>query len=92
MNIADIESSLRDLVAKPFDAANFAFDLLAAYNAPKASVTKLRQEAATKPAAHNEVHWKRKLLFRAAPKGQAPAMLDSMATRNCEAQRKGRAF
>ncbi|CAN7783964.1 N-6 DNA methylase [Cupriavidus necator] len=80
MNIADIESSLRDLVAKPFDAASFAFDFMAVYDAPKASITKLRQAAATKPAAHNEVNWKRKLLFRAAPEGQAPAMLSSMAT------------
>lgn len=79
MNIAEIESSLKDLVEKPFDPASFAFDFMAVYDAPKATITKLRQAAEKKPAAHHEIHWKRKLLFRAAPEGQASAMLAEMA-------------
>lgn len=78
MNIADIESSLKDLVTKPFDDKNFAFDFMEIYDAPKATITKLRQAQGGKDVANNEVHWKRKLLFRSAPKGSAPQTLDAM--------------
>jgi len=46
MNIAEIESALRELVEKPFDPESFVFEFLRIYDAPKATVTKLRQAQA----------------------------------------------
>lgn len=43
MNIAEIESSLKDLVETPIDADTFIFRFLEIYDALKATVTKLRQ-------------------------------------------------
>jgi N-6 DNA Methylase len=78
MNIADIESSLKDLVSKPFDAVSFAFDLMSVYGAPKATVTKLRQAGISAGASGADVHWRRKMLYRATKPGGAPAALSAM--------------
>ena len=43
MNIAEIESSLKDLVETPFDADTFIFRFLDVYDALKATVAKLRR-------------------------------------------------
>lgn len=42
MNIAEIELELAELIKEPFDPAEFAFRVLEIYNAPKATLTKLR--------------------------------------------------
>ena len=46
MNIAKIESSLRELVEFPFDPDGFICRFLEVYDAPKSTVTKLRQAKA----------------------------------------------
>ncbi len=43
MNIAEIEIQLNDLVEQPFDRNEFALRLVEIYNAPKATLTKLRK-------------------------------------------------
>lgn len=48
MNIAEIEIQLAKLVEEPFDPSEFALRLLEIYNAPKATVTKLRNGAQNK--------------------------------------------
>ncbi|MBH9724827.1 class I SAM-dependent DNA methyltransferase [Burkholderia contaminans] len=79
MNIAEIESSVKDLVSKPFDAASFPFDFMAVFDAPKSTITKLRQaQPADLLGGPPEVHWKRKLLFRPAPKGKAAQTLEAL--------------
>lgn len=78
MNIAEIESSLKKLVEKPFDAKSFVFDLMAVYDAPKATITKLRQSQGKQAVPRDEVCWKRKLQFRSAPKGKASETLNAM--------------
>lgn len=79
MNIAEIEFSLRELVDLPFDATEFPFAFLAAYDAPKATVTKLRQASLANLLGHVEVHWKKKLFFRSAEAGRAGATMETMA-------------
>lgn len=79
MNIAEIEFSLRELVDLPFDPSEFPFAFLAAYDAPKATVTKLRQASPANLLGHVEVHWKKKLFFRSADAGQAGATMEAMA-------------
>lgn len=54
MNIAEIETRLADLVKQPFEGSEFAFKFLEIYNAPKATLTKLRSYALTKPREHAE--------------------------------------
>lgn len=79
MNIAEIESSLKDLVETPFDADMFIFRFLEIYDAPKATVTKLRQGTTNHAKEPGELLWKNKLFFRVAEKGQAAATVDAMA-------------
>lgn len=79
MNIAEIESSLKDLVETPFDADTFIFRFLEIYDAPKATVTKLRQGTTNHAKEPGELLWKNKLFFRVAEKGQAAATVDAMA-------------
>mgnify|MGYP003118947802 CR=1 len=45
MNIADIEAAVAELTAAPFDPASFAPSLFAAYGAPPATVTRIREGA-----------------------------------------------
>ena len=40
MNIAEIETALRELVGQPFDRDGFVFDFLSIYDAPKSTITK----------------------------------------------------
>ena len=42
MNIAEIEMQLSDLVGRPFDQSEFMFNFIEVFNAPKATITKLR--------------------------------------------------
>lgn len=79
MNIAEIESSLKDLVETPFDADTFIFRFLEIYDAPKATVTKLRQGTNNHAKEPGELLWKNKLYFRVAEKGRAAATVDAMA-------------
>lgn len=78
MNIAEIEFSLRELVDMPFDPSEFPFAFLAAYDAPKATITKLRQVSPATLLAHVDVHLKKKLCFRSADVGQTGATMEAM--------------
>lgn len=79
MNITEIELSLRELVDAPFDPAEFPFAFLAAYDAPRATVTKLRQASPVSLLEQIEVHLKKKLFFRSAEAGQAGLTIEAMA-------------
>lgn len=79
MNIAEIESALRELVEEPFDPESFVFEFLRIYDAPKATVTKLRQAQAGDLLQTGEVVWKKKLWFQPTPKGKAAAAIDAMS-------------
>ncbi|MGB8843565.1 MAG: DNA methyltransferase, partial [Aliidongia sp.] len=88
MNIAEIESQLKDLVEQRFDPATFVYRLLEIYDAPKATVTKLRQGSANHAAKSRDLLrensqydtlWKNKLFFRVSAPGQAATTVDAMA-------------
>lgn len=78
MNIAEIEMRLADLVKQPFDRGDFPFRLLEIYNAPKATLTKLRSGTQNKGERPDDVLWSRKLYFRFARNGQAAGTLDAL--------------
>jgi hypothetical protein len=43
MNVAELDSELSELVGQPFRRREFALKLVEIYNAPKATLTKLRK-------------------------------------------------
>src|SRR5664279_1755829 len=78
MNIAEIELQLSDLVKQPFNHREFAFRLLEIYNAPKATLTKLRKGTQNKGEQPGDLLWARKLYFRPAADGQVAQTLDAL--------------
>jgi len=78
MNIAEIEIQLSDLVEQPFDAGEFAFRLLEIYNAPKATLTKLRKGTQNKGEKRGDLLWSRKLYFRPVGEGQTAQAIDAL--------------
>lgn len=92
MNIAEIETALRELVEKPFDTAEFAFEFLRIYDAPKSTVTKLRQVQDADLLQGGDVLWKKKLWFRVAPKGKAACIVDAMVADPVAAKQAPRFF
>lgn len=78
MNIAEIEIQLNELVEQPFDSSEFALRLLEIYNAPKATLTKLRKGTQNKGEQPGDLLWARKLYFRPAAKGQVAQTLDAL--------------
>ncbi len=92
MNIAEIEAALRDLVDQPFDSAGFVFDFLRIYDAPKSTVTKLRQGQDADLLQSGDVLWKKKLWFRVAPKGKAARTVDAMVADPVGAKQAPRFF
>lgn len=70
MNPTEIEFAVRDLVAKPYDAATFPFDIIGIYNAPKSTVTKLKNGQTNAAIAPGDLLWKKHLFFRGVSVGQ----------------------
>jgi hypothetical protein len=66
MNPTEIEFAVRALVAEPYDPAKFVFDLVAIYNAPKVTVSKLKNGQTNATKAPGDVLWKKHLYFRTA--------------------------
>jgi hypothetical protein len=90
MNIAEIDVELADLVKAPFDPSEFPFRLLEIYNAPKATVTKLRNGSHKKGEESGDVLWPRKLYFRAAAIGQAAATVHALKNTKAAKSQKPR--
>jgi type I restriction-modification system DNA methylase subunit len=63
MNITQIENNLSKLI-KNFDKNTFIYDLLLAYNLPKATITRLQKGTANLSKVEGEVSLKKKLFFK----------------------------
>jgi hypothetical protein len=63
MNITQIEKNLSKLI-KDFNKDTFIYDLLLAYNLPKATVTRLQKGTANLSKVDGEVSLKKKLFFK----------------------------
>lgn len=92
MNIAEIEAALRELVDQSFEPAGFVFDFLRIYDAPKSTITKLRQGQEADLLQSGDVLWKKKLWFRVAPKGKAARTVDDMVADPVAAKQAPRFF
>ncbi|MDE2133317.1 MAG: class I SAM-dependent DNA methyltransferase [Alphaproteobacteria bacterium] len=78
MNIAEIESELQALADAPFDPATFVFRFLEIYDAPKSTLTKLKQGTANHASEPGDLLWKNNLFFRVAPSGKTAETVDAM--------------
>lgn len=63
MNIEKLEKTLQALAANP-DEESFIYDLLLAYDLPKAAITLLKKGDRNLSANSGEILWKKKLFFR----------------------------
>jgi hypothetical protein len=91
MNPTEIEFAIKALVTQPYDPATFAFDLIAIYNAPKVTVSKLKSGQTNAAATPGDVLWKKKLFFRsAAPTDDVAAIADRLIADPLTAKHKPR--
>lgn len=90
MNIAEIEAKLAELVKEPFDPNEFGFRLLEIYNAPKATLTKLRNGTHNKGERAGDVLWSRKLYFRPVVDGQPAGTVDALKNAKATKSQKPR--
>lgn len=81
MNIALLEMGLKDLVTQPYDPSEFIFRLIELYNAPPASIKKLKSGGANKADLIGDVLWQRKFYFRTAELGKTSLTLDVLKQR-----------
>ena len=81
MNVADLEMGLKDLVTQPYDQSEFVYRLMELYNAPPASIKKLKSGGANKADLVGDILWQRKFYFRAAEPGQTALTLDVLKQR-----------
>jgi len=65
MNSTEIEMRLAELIAVPFDRDKFIFKFMEVFNAPKASITKLRSDTMNKAGMKGHLLWKPKLYYSA---------------------------
>ncbi len=77
MNIAQIETELQSLADEPFDSASFIFRFLEIYNAPKATLTKLKQGSGNHAVEAGDVLWKNRLFYRSTT-DSLPDVADTM--------------
>jgi len=90
MNVAEIELKLRELAGRPYDPSTLPYDILQIYDAPRATLAKLRNGSMNKGEAKGDVLWKSKLYFRPARKGKAAETLDVLSASPAAASNKPR--
>lgn len=81
MNVAELEMGLKDLVTQPYDQSEFVYRLMELYNAPPASIKKLKSGGANKADLVGDILWQRKFYFRTAEPGQTALTLDVLKQR-----------
>lgn len=90
MNIAEIEAQLAELVLEPLVPAEFPLRLLEIYNAPKATLTKLKSGTQNKGEQPGDLLWARKLYFRPVAPGEAQATIDLLKETKATSKHKPR--
>ena len=78
MNVIEIEERIDEILAQGFKPADFIFDFIEAYGAPKSVIKQLRsgQQDAFEQAP---VLWKRNVYFQLASEGQVSRILNALA-------------
>lgn len=86
--IADIEEAVSRLAAAPFDADAFPFDLIAAYDAPPATVTRIRNGSQNASDLEGGVLWRQKLHLLVCEPGQVEAGMARLAASRATASQR----
>ena len=68
--IADIEESVSRIAAAPFASDNFPFDFIAAFDAPPATITRIRNGTQNASDIEGGVLWRLKLHLLVCPPGE----------------------
>ncbi len=77
MNLEKLEEAVRAIVAE-IDQSEFVYQLLRAYDQPKASITRLKNGQYNQSKNDGEVLWKKKLCFRQEPDGDLHGCIDRL--------------
>lgn len=77
MNIENLEFLLTQLVTD-IDEESFIYDLLLAYEQPKASITRLKKGDYNLSKTDGEILWKKKLFFRADTDSDLHSLIDKL--------------
>ncbi len=81
MNLEKLEDAVRAIVAE-IDQSEFIYQLLRAYDQPKASITRLKNGQYNQSKNDGEVLWKKKLCFRHEPDGDLHGCIDRLKSDN----------
>lgn len=71
MSVSQILLDLKEVADVPFSAAEFPFAFIAAFDAPKATITKLKSGNFNKAPRDGDVLWKGKIYIRVCAPGEA---------------------
>ena len=77
MHLEKLEQSVRKIVAE-LDESEFIYQLLRAYDQPKASITRLKSGQYNQSKNEGEVLWKKKLCFRNETEGDLHGCIDRL--------------
>jgi hypothetical protein len=78
--IADIEEAVSRIAATPFDPETFPYDFIAAYDAPPATVTRIRNGTQNASGIPGGVLWRQKLHLLICAPGRVEAALEELQT------------
>jgi hypothetical protein len=86
--IADIEEAVSKIAAEPFNAETFPYDFIAAYDAPPATVTRIRNGTQNATDIDGAVLWRQKLHLHVCALGEVePSVQRLAASRATERQK-----
>ncbi len=81
MNLAQIENNVQDTVKK-FNEDTFIYDLLLAYDNPRATISRLRHGGLNLSKVEGEIVWKKKLFFKFDLDNDLHELIDNLKTDN----------
>lgn len=88
MYIADIEQAVSRIAAAPFNFDSFPYDFIAAFDAPPATVTRIRNGSQNASDIEGGVLWRQKLHLLICARGQVETALEQLqASRATTSQR-----
>ena len=79
MNLAQIETNLQALVDS-FNKQTFIYDLLAAYDFPKATINRLKMGGLNLSKIDDEIVWKKKMFFKVDESNDLHQLIDNLKT------------
>ena len=86
--ISDIEEAVSKIAAEPFNAETFPFDFITAYDAPPATVTRIRNGSQNATDLDGGLLWRQKLHLLVCKPGQVEASIQLLAASRATERQK----